>query len=347
MTKKNLAYLHGIPKASGDLRSEYADFKVFELLPFSPSGEGEHLFIHIRKTGANTVYVARQLAKYFGVKENLVGYAGLKDRFAVTEQWFGVHVPGKKVYDLSDCEIDGVEILSYQRHNKKLKTGALLGNRFELLLRNVTDINDVKARWKHVEQHGVPNYFGEQRFGFEGGNIDKAKALFAGVKVKDKKKRSIYLSAARSFIFNELVHQRIEDETFNEIQQGDVCMLAGSQSVFIVDDKTEELAQRLVENDIDLTASMWGAGDLMTQGEVEQFESKMLSLFPELCAGLAKFGLKQERRRMRLNVAQSKIDVRDNNVLLTFVLPAGAYATTVLREVINYQDVSERHPIQE
>ena len=105
-----------------------ADFKVFELLPFEPCGEGEHLFIHIRKTGANTLFVARQLAKYFNVKETLVSYAGLKDRFAVTEQWFGVHVPGKQTYDLSDLIIEGVEVLTYKRHNKKLRTGALSGN---------------------------------------------------------------------------------------------------------------------------------------------------------------------------------------------------------------------------
>ena len=162
--KPELTYFHSKPSATGQLRTTMADFKVFEQLPFSPSGEGEHLFIQIRKTGTNTVFVARQLARYFAVKESLVSYAGLKDRFAVTEQWFGVHVPGKQVYDLSDLVIEGVEVLCYDRHHKKLRTGALSGNRFELTLRNVTDVESLQQRWQQIVAQGVPNYFCEQRF---------------------------------------------------------------------------------------------------------------------------------------------------------------------------------------
>ncbi len=345
MDNQQLSYLYGQPKSAGKLRSEYSDFKVFELLPFTPSGEGEHLLIHLRKTGANTVYVARQLAKYFGVKDALVSYAGLKDRFAVTEQWFGVHVPGKQVYDLSDCHIEGVEILSYQRHHKKLKTGALLGNRFQLILREISDLDDIEHRWKKVIEGGVPNYFGEQRFGFEGGNIERAKELFSGTKVKDKKKRSIYLSAARSLLFNHIVEQRVDNSTFNKLQIGDVCMLAGTQSVFGVEQVDETLTTRIKDKDIDLTAPMWGAGELMTQGAVQALELTLKEVYPEICAGLAKFGLKQERRRMRLNIEQPQLERVPEGVEISFVLPAGAYATTVLREVLNYQDVSERHPI--
>lgn len=343
MSNPSLAYLYGRPQSSGKLRSDYADFKVFELLPFAPSGEGEHLLIHIRKTGTNTVYVARQLAKYFGVKEALVGYAGLKDRAAITEQWFGVHLPGKQEYNLDDCHIDGVEILTYQRHNKKLKTGALLGNRFELVLRDITDIEDIKARWRKIIDTGVPNYFGEQRFGFEGGNIERAKALFAGQKVKDKKKRSIYLSAARSLLFNEIVNTRIECDRFNHIETGDVCMLAGTQSVFQVDAVDDTLKQRFLEKDIDISAPMWGAGELMTQHDVYTLEAGLKERHPDICAGLAKFGLKQERRRIRLNIEQPTLAVIPEGIQVSFVLPAGAYATTVLRELLDYQDISERH----
>ena len=343
MDNQQLSYLYGQPKSEGQLRTEYADFKVFELLPFAPSGEGEHLFIHVRKTGTNTVYVARQLAKYFGVKDALVGYAGLKDRFAVTEQWFGVHLPGKTVYDLSDCKIDGVEILSYKRHSKKLKTGALLGNRFELILRNTTDVDDIEKRWQAVAAGGVPNYFGEQRFGFEGGNIERAKSLFSGTKVKDKKKRSIYLSAARSLLFNDIVNHRVENGQFDKLTEGDVCMLAGTQSVFCVDEVDETLKNRYTDKDIDLTAPMWGAGELMSQSVVQELELSLKDKYPELCAGLAKFGLKQERRRMRLNIEQATLELIPNGVKISFVLPSGAYATTVLREIVNYQDISERH----
>lgn len=336
------AYLYGKPESTGFLRSEMADFKVFENLPFEPCGEGEHLFIHIRKTGENTAFVAKQLAKYFGVKENLVSYAGLKDRFAITEQWFGVHVPGKKEYDLKDLTIEGVEVLASARHNKKLRIGALTGNTFELTLRKVNQVDELLRRWHAIIEHGVPNYFGEQRFGINGGNIAKALELFSGTKVKDKKKRGIYLSAARSLIFNQLINARIVEQYFDQLRTGDVMMLAGTQSVFIADQIDESLTQRFQEKDIDVTATMWGAGDLMSTDEVHQFEDSVAANYPEFCQGLAKFGLKQERRRIRLCISEPSILVTDDTVKLTFSLPAGSYATTVMRELINYTDLTER-----
>ncbi len=346
-----LTYLHGKPQSSGLLRSKKSDFKVFEQLPFAPIGEGEHLFIYIRKTGANTVFVARELAKYFKVKEQLVSYAGLKDRFAVTEQWFGVHVPGKQLFDLQDLNIEGVEVLEYARHNKKLRTGALTGNRFELILRNVTNLEDLQNRWKAIVEQGVPNYFGEQRFGIDGGNIDKALALFSGTKVKDKKKRGMYLSAARSCIFNSIISERIQQNTFSQLQQGDVLMLAGTQSVFHLDEIDESILQRFMDKDVDITATMWGAGELMTTANPKALEESVSEKYSEFSLGLPRFGLKQERRRIRLLVQNADIQVLDDeqnnennlpSIKINFILPAGSYATTVLRELIDYQDGTQR-----
>jgi tRNA pseudouridine13 synthase len=346
-----LNYLHGKPQSSGLLRSQKSDFKVFEQLPFSPIGEGEHLFIYIRKTGANTVFVARELAKYFKVKEQLVSYAGLKDRFAVTEQWFGVHVPGKQVYDLQDLTIEGVEVLDYARHNKKLRTGALTGNRFELILRNITHLQVLHNRWNEIVDQGVPNYFGEQRFGIEGGNIDKALALFSGTKVKDKKKRGMYLSAARSYVFNDIISERIQQNTFARLQQGDILMLAGTQSVFHLDEVDDAILQRFIDKDVDITASMWGAGELMTSAGPKELEQDIGDKHREFSEGLPRFGLKQERRRIRLIVKEADIEVlvneqENDNVLpsvkICFTLPAGSYATTVLRELIDYEDGTQR-----
>lgn len=338
----DLPYLYGKPSVTGQLRTKMADFKVIEILPFEPCGEGEHLLIKVRKTGANTVYVARELAKYFAVPEKLVTYAGLKDRFAVCEQTFGVHVPGKKAYDLSDLTIEGVEVISWQRHNKKLKTGALIGNRFEIVLRQVSDHEQLAQRWQKICEGGVPNYFGEQRFGIEGGNIERAQALFGGQKVKDKKKRSIYLSAARSYLFNQMIAQRIEENRYADIEVGDVCMLAGTQSVFKVEAVDDALIERLATKDIDLTASMWGAGELMSQESVAQLEQSVAERYQDFAKGLAKFGLKQERRRMRLNVTSPQFESIDNDVKITFFLPTGSFATTVFRELIDYQDMTVR-----
>jgi tRNA pseudouridine13 synthase len=337
-----LSYLYTEPKSTGQLRSKMSDFKVFERLPFEPCGEGEHLFVHIRKTGANTIVVARELAKYFKVKEGLVSYAGMKDRFAVTEQWFGIHLPGKAIYDLSDLTIEGVEVLSIKRHNKKLRIGALSGNSFELVLRNVTNSDEVLRRWVAVSQFGVPNYFGEQRFGINGGNLERAMELFQGKKVKDKKKRGMYLSAARSEIFNQIISKRIKQNQFESLTVGDVFMLRGTQSVFLADYIDEKINQRFQEKDIDLTASLWGAGELMSQGESQILEKAVADDHSELCEGLAKFGLKQERRRIRLSLTEGKIKSEDDTITLNFFLPSGCYATTILRELISYQDMTER-----
>lgn len=346
-----LTYLHGKPESQGLLRKQKSDFKVFEQLPFLPIGEGEHLFIYIRKTGANTVFVARELAKYFKVKEQLVSYAGLKDRFAVTEQWFGVHVPGKQVYDLQDLAIEGVEVLKYARHNKKLRTGALTGNRFELILRDVTELKAIQNRWNDITSQGVPNYFGEQRFGIDGGNIEKAQALFSGIKVKDKKKRGMYLSAARSCIFNDIISERIKQSTFAKLQKGDVLMLAGTQSVFHLDEVDDVIEQRFSNKDVDITATMWGAGDLMTSDNPKALEQSISDKYIEFSQGLPRFGLKQERRRIRLTVQEPNIEILADDannrsslpsVKVCFTLPAGSYATTVLRELIDYQDCTQR-----
>ena len=347
-----LSYLYGKPESTGLLRSEMSDFKVFEVLPYQPNGEGEHLYIHIRKTGANTVFVARELAKYFNIKEGLVSYAGLKDRYAVTEQWFGVHVPGKAVFDLSDLSIEGVEVLSYKRHNKKLRTGALSGNNFELTLKNVTNIVTLEKRWQEIVSEGVPNYFGEQRFGIDGGNIERSIALFSGTKIKDKKKRGIYLSAARSYLYNQVIHSRIQLGVFNKPSKGDVMMLAGTQSVFLVDELDAKIKQRFVEKDIDITAPMWGAGELMTTDDPKALESKIANENSEIAIGLPRFGLKQERRKIRLNISNPSIEIlhesnsisadTPSSVKIKFFLPAGCYATTVLRELIQYTDCTQR-----
>ena len=337
------AYLLGKPPSAGLLRSQMSDFKVFENLPYEPIGEGEHLYIHLRKTGCNTLFVLKELARYFNVKESLISYAGLKDRFAVTEQWFGVHVPGKTEYDLSTLAIEGVEVLSYKRHNKKLRIGALSGNRFELTLRDVSDAADVLRRWHAVCEHGVPNYFGEQRFGINGGNIAKAESLFSGTKVKDKKKRGIYLSAARSLLFNQVINHRIEQSAFESILPGDVMMLAGTQSVFNVELPDEALVQRLQEKDIDITGPMWGAGELKTQNDAQIIEQSIGDKYPLITQGLAKFGLKQERRKMRVTLKEPSVTSIDEHTLVfAFSLPAGCYATSILREMLDYKDMTER-----
>ena len=375
-------YYHGQPSQTGIIRQKNSDFKVTENLGYEADGVGEHLFLLIKKEGINTTAVAQMIARWADVHIKNVSYAGLKDRHAITTQTFSVQLPGKESPELAALENAQLTVLASKRNSKKLRRGALKGNSFSLFIANMTLDDALEERLQLIKTCGVPNYFGEQRFGINGGNIDKARALFSGTKVKDKKKRGIYLSAARSFIFNSIVNQRIEEQRFNQIIDGDVCMLAGTQSVFAVDSVDEILTKRYLDKDIDITAPMWGAGELMTNGDAQIIEQQVADANQDFSEGLPRFGLKQERRRIRLCISETSIDIEESDiqkndiqetdikiniavkelntiadtntgiktgtnaetstVKLSFFLPAGCYATTVLRELIDYQDMTER-----
>ena len=198
-----LNYLLGKPQQGGRLKAEFADFIVREELGYPLAGEGEFVAVKVRKTNANTLFVGEQLAKFVGISAKNMSYAGLKDRHAVTEQWFCLHLAGKETPDFSAFECEGVEILEVTRHNRKIRTGALEGNYFELLLRDVEETDELKQRLNQLQAVGFPNYFTEQRFGRDGHNLTQAQRWASGeISVKDRKKRSFYLSAARSEVFN-------------------------------------------------------------------------------------------------------------------------------------------------
>ncbi|MDN5370879.1 MAG: tRNA pseudouridine13 synthase [Shewanella sp.] len=335
-----LHYLYGKPVSRGNLRTVNEDFLVQELLPFVATGEGEHHLLHIRKRGLNTAFVAESLARFAGVHPKEVTFAGQKDKNAVTEQWFGVRIPGKETPDWQQLNSDNLQILSSQRHSKKLRIGALTGNRFTLILRDVTDIDDVQQRLQQIREHGVPNYFGEQRFGHHGGNIDKAREMLAGKKVKDRNKRSLYLSALRSLLFNTVVAARLQQYP-ETLLPGDCVMLAGSNSFFVAEQWDEVLKNRLAAQDIQLSAPLWGRGRALAASDALAFESSVLADYAADLDALEHAGLSQERRPLMLCPQAMSWAVIPEGLRVSFVLPAGAYATSVLREVLDYTDVAE------
>src|SRR5699024_7827183 len=205
----DLCYCYGMPRSSGKIKVSANDFIVQEVLGYHPEGEGEHVMLYVRKEQCNTQYVADKLADFAGIARRQVSYAGLKDRHAITEQWFCLHLPGLETPDFSQFAVAGCEILTVTRQRKKLRIGALQGNIFTLIIRDISDQQDVEQRLNKIKAFGVPNYFGEQRFGRQGDNIHYAKRWAAGeIKVKDRQKRSFYLSAVRSLLFNHIVSQR-------------------------------------------------------------------------------------------------------------------------------------------
>jgi len=327
---------------SAVIRSVPEDFQVEEILGFEPSGQGEHLFVEIEKCGANTVWVAQHLARWAGVDERAIGYAGLKDRHALTRQTFTVHLPGKASPEAASLDIEGVRVLAMTRHQRKLARGALKGNRFCLKLRELQgERTAIEARLQQIAQRGVPNVYGNQRFGHARGNLDAARAMFAGRRAS-RQKRSLYLSAARSELFNRIAHERILRGAWDTALEGEVFMLEGSHSVFGPLPLDEALQQRLRERDIHPTAALWGAGALRSSEAVAEIERAVADVEPELATGLIAAGLKQERRALRVVVAQLQWRWEEDALVLGFELPAGSYATAVLETLGPMQDALHR-----
>lgn len=341
-------YLHGQPECSGRLKVVPEDFMVREDLGFAPCGEGEHILLHIRKRGQNTQWVARELARLAGVAQRDVTWAGLKDRHAVTEQWFGVHLPGKAEPDFSSLENDDVQILARARHHKKLKIGALKGNWFELVVSELSAPATLDSRLRAIAARGVPNYYGDQRFGHDFGNLAQARAMFNGRKIKDRNQRSLYLSAARSYLFNLAASQRLAAGLGEQPMAGDCLMLAGTQSFFTLNEDNpldDAMQARFASGDVRLSAPLWGRGRLPSGEAAAELEQSALAEQQDLCLGLEANGLKQERRPLLLKPQDLSWQLDGARLRLSFWLPAGSYATSVVREIV--KDVQANEDISE
>jgi tRNA pseudouridine13 synthase len=329
---------HGAPVLAARIRAVPEDFRVAEIDAFEPDGSGEHLLLTVEKSGMNTAFAARQLAQWAGIGEVGIGYAGLKDRHAVTVQRFSVHLPRKVAPDIAALEAaaPGLRVLASAWHRRKLPRGALAGNRFVLRLRDAEgDRAQVDARLRAVAARGVPNYFGEQRFGRDGGNVANALAMFAGRRVA-RDQRSHLLSAARSQLFNRVLAARVGAGHWDAALEGEVWMLDGTRSVFGPVPFDETLAARLAAFDLHPTAPLWGRGELRSAGEAAALELAALEddESKALRAGLEAAGLRQERRATRLRPSDLAWDWPEPATLeLRFALPAGAYATSVLAEL--------------
>ncbi len=326
------------PSLTGVLRRQPEDFIVEEILGFEPEGEGEHVFLWIEKIGLNTQQIADRIAQLAKLPARQISYSGMKDRNAVTRQWFSVHLPGNKALDWPLLNDPQITVLKAVRHLRKLRRGVHKANRFTIRLRDIEgDDTGLNNRLEEIARHGVPNYFGEQRFGFDGANLHKARQLFAGSFKAKRHQRSIYLSAARSYLFNQLLASRVSDQHWNNLLSGELLMLAGSHSVFLQGDETE-LDQRLSSADIHLTGPMYGKpSGLSCEGEVAELERRVLSAYPDLLAGLEAEGLKAERRALRAIPEKLSWKIDKKQIEFSFSLLSGCFATAVVRELVNYK----------
>ncbi|MDH5613270.1 MAG: tRNA pseudouridine(13) synthase TruD [Gammaproteobacteria bacterium] len=332
---------------SASLKSFPEDFIVDEQLPFELSGEGEHAWLHIQKRGCNTDWVAKALAKIAGVRSRCVGYAGLKDRHGLTSQWFSVHMPGLPDPDWSQIEsVPGdegnIKLLEARRHSRKLRRGALKENRFSIRLRDLKGGDDmateIDQRCQLIAERGVPNYFGQQRFGHGMANLSAAAYMFSHDDLRlPRHKKSIYLSAARSWIFNRVLSQRVAQDSWDTKIPGDVFMLEGKTACFW-DDGSAELDERIKNKEIHPTGLLWGEGELRTEAQAAELEKRVVDENPIFRDGLCQFKVQQMRRSLRVLPGNMVWQRQNDELLLSFDLPAGCYATMVLRELLDVVD---------
>jgi len=337
------ARAYGPVTLAARIRSVPEDFRVEEVLGFEADGEGPHVMLLVEKREANTHWVAEQLARHAGIPGREVGYAGLKDRHAVTVQHFTLNLDRKPEPDWSALAASGIKVLKSARHRRKLKTGALEGNRFRLVLRELSGtVDDLLPRLESIKTHGLPNYFGEQRFGRGAANIEKAEAALSGrLRIHDRRLFSLLLSSARSLIFNDVLSERVRAGNWNKLLTGEVLMLDGSHSVFKAEEGDAELPRRLDQGDVHPTGPLWGRGEPRVSGEALALEAGVVERHPALVKGLVKVGVEMARRSLRLAVKDFTWQTDGDTLILEFFLPAGAYATTVLRELVETKGETE------
>ncbi|AGP49621.1 tRNA pseudouridine synthase D [Psychrobacter sp. G] len=354
-------------------KAHTTDFIVNELLPLEFTGEGEHLWLHIQKSGMNTAYLAKLLSEWADIPLRDVGFSGLKDRHALTTQWFSLRIPKKQLPDSEFAPVDiganeSITILEQQWHNKKLNRGTHRANQFIITLRDIEFVGfdtpspeQLLSAKQAVEQHlviisqsGVPNYFGPQRFGRSGNNIREALSLFARPvpearppSNKGKRKRvpreqnTMELSAARSLIFNEILAARVRDGSWNNGLAGEVFNLDGSGSIFASDEIDDTLRARLESGDIHPTAVLWGTGNEKVSGKAAAMETDIIAhsaLLTQLATGLEQRDIKAQRRALRLPIEALSWEWQDTEggqiLILNFTLTTGSFATSVLASLV-------------
>jgi tRNA pseudouridine13 synthase len=314
------AYALGKPKGGAKFRVRPEDFIVEEDLGFIPDGEGEHVLVHLSKTGQNTHWVAQQLAAFAGINDIDIGYCGRKDRHAQCSQWFSLYLPGNKIIQWEKLAIPAVVVHSHTRHSHKLRPGQHRANQFRIVLRDLDDLEEVKCRVAKIAA-GVPNYFGEQRFGRDGNNLIDAEGWASrALTIRNKKQRGLIISATRSYLFNCVLSRRVAADNWRQ------CLLG--------------------DTDASPTGPLWGRGRSLVNGETANLEAEVLADNKDWCRALEHCGLAQERRPLVCVPKKLAVTFGQDQLQLSFELLTGQFATTVLREIAQLQNAASGEVIE-
>lgn len=326
---------HGAPPVTGILRAAPEDFTVEERLGYEPDGGSAHRLLWVEKRAANTLDVARDLAAAAGCHPAEVGFAGMKDRRAVARQWFSVPA-GRGPPPPAGYAGSGFRVLATHAHSRKLRRGALAGNGFGLCVRDLAgDLAGLAARVERLAADGFPNYFGPQRFGVDGANLERVRSwLERGWLPRGREARAFLLSTARSIAFQSVLARRVADGSWNRLLPGEVVNLSGSASVFVAAEPDEGLAQRCRGGDLGPTGPLCGTGGLAPVAEAAAVERAALEEVAPIPERLAAAGMRAERRALVARPASLRQRREGDVLLLEFELPRGAYATSLLRELV-------------
>jgi tRNA pseudouridine13 synthase len=328
-----------LPGVGGVAKVVPEDFEVEELPAYLPSGAGEHLYLWVEKRGRNTPEVARSVAAALGVAERQVGYAGLKDRQAVTRQWLSVLTPQTP----TELAGDGFRVLQIARHGNKLRVGHSKGNRFTVLLRGATGLEKAQAVLQELARRGSPNWFGAQRFGRDGDNAQLGLALLGKgdhpslpKAQRDRFLRRLALSALQSELFNRVLALRMREAALDRAEAGDQLQLGedGSGPVFLCEDAAVD-GPRVAAFEVSPTGPMFGPrmklpGGLQAEREARVLSAAELAPTAFVAGGDETAGT---RRPLRVRPWEPKVEEIPEGLRLSFGLPRGAYATALLREV--------------
>ncbi len=311
------------------------DFQVDELMDVNLEGTGEFLWLQVLKKETNTQDVAKLLADKAGLPPGAVSHSGLKDRQSVASQWFSLHLPGKPDPELPTLLSQQVTIIQSRRHLRKLRIGTHRGNGFQIRLRDLQgDRESVLQRCQQIAEFGVPNYFGEQRFGRGGDNLRQVLNMYGESR---RRRRSRHLegllhSSARAFLFNQVLARRVLDGSWHDGADGDIWMLSGSRSIFGPEPLTEALRQRVIEGDVAPTGPLYGRSG---ESGGPALEAEVLALYPELTQGLDGANARPARRRLSLRPGAFTFDADGADLLLKFELSRGEFATGLIRELVS------------
>ena len=333
-----LPYLtSSIAPIEAEFRSTPEDFEVDEEPAYPPSGTGDHAFAFIEKRGLTTNDAVRALCDCVGADPKAAGWAGLKDRHAVTRQWISIF--GASPDALIRAEVEGIRVLEAALHPQKLRTGHLRANRFRIRLRQIdaSRIDELRQLLSVIESDGLPNYYGEQRFGRDGDNAERALRWVLGEARAPQGgfQRKLQMSALQSEIFNRCVAERVQTSTLGKVYAGELVKKHASGGLFVAPD-VEDTQARADAWEISPTGPMFGAKMRWPEGDARKREEALLEESGLSLDRLAKWKrlAPGTRRFVRVPVPNLDLTVSDNTVELDFTLPAGSYATILVREIL-------------